>query len=493
MKSGWLLLMLASWGSGCACGNKVPPLESAPADLKDTGLVIDQALDGATVKGAWLTVSGWAAPELVQLLSLTGAPTDGFYVASGHVGVPSVQMTLRPDGRFFAPRVPLQDGANDLVLTPIAKGGASFVARTFHVTASETDSVPAVVVVAPAQPAPGEEATLRATTGADLSTSFQWDFDGDGTFEAEGAEVKHTWPEAGVFLVVARVEREGTWVSAATRVVVGAMPAAKATVSVPGASRVFAFPPGSFHQAEWEAELDGGTLDQPAMVAVIAGDSVQLFDADLQPRFTLSGLSQPSAITQDHLGNLYVADTGHDRIVRFTKTGMLDPGFGTDGAWKAADFKAPVSISFEASQVLLDDGSIWTCDPQPFGCTSSERNESLTARLADAALSRVQRLLVETAPRSLESWLVDGKVVSESSLRARKTKGAVLDATFGPSAYRGDLATVEEGGVLRVYLAAEPVVTWPLSNVRAVSADQDGRLYVVAGEVVTLFDARVLR
>ena len=282
-------------------------------------------------------------------------------------------------------------------------------------------------------------------------------------------------------------EQEGAKVSGSR----GA-PVAIATVPLPGANRVFAFPPGSFHEARFPGPVDAGTFDFPATVAVIAGNVVQVLSADLEPRFSLPGLLRPAAVTQDRLGRFYVADTGHDRLMRFTRDGLPDPTFGTQGAWSKSDFKAPVSLGFGAQLVLLEDGSVWTCDLRPFDCVPGESDESIRNGLAEARLRRIERFFTESHP-GFHAWLVDGKVVDDSSYVARKTKGPVLDATFGPTDFRGDFATVERDGLLRVYQSLEPVVTWPLANVRAVAADGQGRLYVVVGDELRLYGERVLR
>lgn len=151
--------VLAVFASGCTCSK--PVVEKPPDDIASKGIVIDQPAEGAKVTGAWVSVSGWVAPEFVQHVAALGAPVEGFYEPTGHVGVPSVPVIVRKDGRFFAPRVPLQAGDVELKLIPFAKGGESFETVTRKVTASQTSVVPATLVIEPALPKPGEKATLR--------------------------------------------------------------------------------------------------------------------------------------------------------------------------------------------------------------------------------------------------------------------------------------------------------------------------------------------
>ena len=98
--------------TGCGACKSTPPSEVAPKDLAEKGVVLDGPLDGATVRGKWISVSGWFDPTEIAFVSVVGAPVEEFYEPTGHVGIPSVTVTFRKDGRFFAPRVPVAQGSN---------------------------------------------------------------------------------------------------------------------------------------------------------------------------------------------------------------------------------------------------------------------------------------------------------------------------------------------------------------------------------------------
>lgn len=61
---------------------------------------------------------------------------------------------------------------------------------------------------------------------------------------------------------------------------------------------------------------------------------------------TLSGLEGPTDILIDHSGNLFIADTGNDRIVCWLKNatqGRIVAGIGFAGSWNNS-FNGPSSI-----------------------------------------------------------------------------------------------------------------------------------------------------
>jgi len=127
------VLLVLSCLLPAVAASKPPPPETPPADLKEKGLVIDSPAEGATVKGRWTTVSGWVDPKVVVFVAVSGAPVDGFYLPTGHMGIPMVFSVQSRNGRFIAPRVPVQDGETKLVLLPFLQGGggiAQAITRT---------------------------------------------------------------------------------------------------------------------------------------------------------------------------------------------------------------------------------------------------------------------------------------------------------------------------------------------------------------------------
>src|SRR5215218_9066906 len=71
--------------------------------------------------------------------------------------------------------------------------------------ASAAQATPtASYTVTPAIPQSGVAATFTSTsTAPDLAviTATDWDFDGNGTVDATGAEVQHTFPTSGTYTV----------------------------------------------------------------------------------------------------------------------------------------------------------------------------------------------------------------------------------------------------------------------------------------------------
>src|SRR4051812_35328883 len=99
------LFVAAALGCACSCPSKLGPLnEAPPADVASKGVVIDQPAEDGAATGAWITVSGWFDPAIIRGVLVVGAPSPDFYLPTGHVGVPTVPVSTRADGRFFAPR-----------------------------------------------------------------------------------------------------------------------------------------------------------------------------------------------------------------------------------------------------------------------------------------------------------------------------------------------------------------------------------------------------
>lgn len=496
------LLFLCALAAGCTCNKSGGLTEKPPDDLPTQGLVIDQPADGATLTGAWTTVSGWASPAAIQGLFIVGAPVDGFYEPTGHVGAPTVAVTLRKDGRFFAPRVPLQDGEVKILLIPLAKGGSALATVTRTVTASNTSVVPATLVVDPPQPEPGQQATLRATTGADTSTSFQWDFDGDGTFDAEGASVTHTWDTQGRYHVVARTKVQDAWVSAVSKVVVDGAPKVLASATVTNPSKIRFLRATSFEDTATVTLPDGGTFERD-VVAVIDGDQIRIFSPTLEPRFTLTGLSGPRGVARDSEGGFLVADTGNSRLVRFTGTGALDDAFADHGAYALTG--KPIALTFEAADVLLDDGTGRSCMSSPdFKCTtwSPLGGEEMNARLAKLGAGHLDDIIV-SARADLQNgvdqslFLSGGRLLQFSAVRperAMPVKGQVVDAVLGPNDIYVDYAIVDDAGRVSVYRMASHDGTWTLPyHATAIATDSAGRIYVAGPGLIELRDFEPLR
>lgn len=486
MKRTWLLaaaLCLAS----CSCNDKGngPLNETPPGDLAAKGIVIDAPAEGATVTGAWTSVSGWVSRDWVSMLAISGAPVDGFYLPTGHVGVPAVPFSLRADGRFFAPRVPLQDGEVKLVILPFGKGGTyDVVTRT--VTAINTKATPATLIVAPAQPEPGQVATLRAATAESASAPFQWDFEGDGTFDAEGTSVTHAWPSSGRFNVIARTKVNGQWVSAFAELTVGKLPEATATAAVGSVTGVFVLPRYLDPDVDALEDADGKPLLETRYVAVTEPDQVRVFDAELNPRFVLAGLTRPSGVATDRAGNLYVADTGADRVVRFTSSGALDPTFGVGGEYRGttdAPMKAPSAIAYAGIEVLTDGRVLLRCHAAPDYACERDADEYEQAELAALSMTTLTRFAARPEPiigsQRPAFFIGGGEVLTRELGSFQKTGIRAIDVAPARSEVKGAFVVVDEAGALRFYRGLARQSTWALPfAVKAVGVAPNGRIYV---------------
>ncbi|MFT3836004.1 MAG: hypothetical protein QM723_03275 [Myxococcaceae bacterium] len=110
-------------------------------------------------------------------------------------------------------------------------------------------------------------------------------------------------------------------------------------------------------------------MDRAHWVLVIDGDQVRVFDGTLKPAFVLKGFKGPQDVAGDATGRIWVADTGHDRVMRFTSDGKPDPAFGKGGAVSTigeTKLKGPQGLVLprfeeEGPRYLLGDGLLYRC------------------------------------------------------------------------------------------------------------------------------------
>lgn len=346
--------------AGCKCaGPSLGPLEDPkPASLGDTGLLVEQPADGATIDAEWVTVTGWVDRSRYPFVAVVGAPNTSFYAATGHVGVPSVPVQVRADGRFVAARVPLEKGQTQLLVIGLTKDGTAG-AQADRTVNTNSLGTPATIVVSPAE---GGRAPLTVTFEphtAKKAPNWQWDYDGDGRFDEEKPTGRHEYTQPGSYLAFARTRMDDRWVWAVAPVqVMGednithsstAVTAPRAIVVVPRT-----VPPDMTYKApEVIAAADPMSFTRAVLVA--DGDVIKVFDPQLNLVRTLTGLKAPAGMAQDRLGRTYVADTGNDRVVRFDPNGALDPTFADGGVLAEAAEEALVA----PTTLLLDE---WTTE-----------------------------------------------------------------------------------------------------------------------------------
>ncbi|HEY1527899.1 MAG TPA: NHL repeat-containing protein [Candidatus Angelobacter sp.] len=99
------------------------------------------------------------------------------------------------------------------------------------------------------------------------------------------------------------------------------------------------------------------------IISTVAGNGTTGFSGDGGPA-TSALLSSPNGIAADNAGNLFIADTGNDRIRKVTNVGIIStiagtgvPGFSGDGgAAISAELKAPFGIAADnAGNLYIGD------------------------------------------------------------------------------------------------------------------------------------------
>jgi uncharacterized protein (TIGR03437 family) len=114
------------------------------------------------------------------------------------------------------------------------------------------------------------------------------------------------------------------------------------------------------------------------IITTLAGRGTAGFSGDGGPA-SAAQLTQPRGIAMDAAGNLWIADTGNHRVRRITPDGTIttiagngQPGFSGDGDLAAsAQLQSPAAIAIDAS------GQVWIAD------TGNNRIRKLTASVID--------------------------------------------------------------------------------------------------------------
>lgn len=246
---------------------------------------------------------------------------------------------------------------------------------------------------------------------------------------------------------------------------------------------------------------DGGVVARD-VVAVVDGDVVRLFDPDLTPRGVLTGLAQPSGVARDAHGGFVVADTGNDRLLRFDRDGSIDQRFGSAGEYRGSaqlPLRRPVSIGFDARQVLLEGGQLIRCGARSaFAC---EPGADFSTALSALGLGPLERFVVNArADEDTEQdlFLASGHLVerdvSLSGLDELRARVPVVDAVRSPDRVQSSYAWVDQQGrlVLRRWPWTEGPWAFPY-RATAVATDRIGRLYVAGPGVVELRDFEPLK
>ncbi|MFC7081787.1 PKD domain-containing protein [Halorussus caseinilyticus] len=255
--------------------------------------------------------------------------TDGDGTADATGPTPTVQFT--------------ELGNQTVELTATDDGGNT---DTDSVTLFVNDRPDALFEYAPTRPNPNETVAFDATaSGDDLGGigAYQWDFDGDGTTDATGANVTHAFETPGDHTVALTVaDAYGVENTTTTTVHVNAPPTADASESDRRASvgepltlngTASSDPEGNIVRYDWDVDGDGAFEKTGATVS-------QVYDTSGARNVTLR-------VTDG--GNLTDTDTIRVRV-NTPPTARIDASNTT--------IRAGESVAFDASESSDPDGNI---------------------------------------------------------------------------------------------------------------------------------------
>ncbi len=344
-----ILLGFCALAAGCTCKSSAPAPDQPPKSFPASGVVIDQPKDGETISGQWVAVTGWLDPARFRSVVVAGAPVQGFYPpTSGHMGVPNATLAITDGGHFYAPRVPLQEGATELVVAPLPLDGSKPTGITLHVTGKDITTVPMTAAATPA----GGNAPLQVewrAAAASGSPSYQWDFDGDGVFDAEGNPAKTRYAQPGQYWAMARAKIDSRWVYAVGRIAVAQDPQVTHEASIGDHARLLTVVDREEKRGDDEFSANTGVM-------VVTDRGIELFDAKLNPIRTLTPPGPVRGLAGDGSGRVWVA-LDH-QVIRYRADGTLDTAYGGGDGGFAPDggFGAIGAICIEHPPRVLDGG-----------------------------------------------------------------------------------------------------------------------------------------
>lgn len=423
----------------------------------------------------------------------------------------------QPDGTYYISDVRLDAGANTLSIVGLDSAGKGVCASTVQVN-QVGDFNPLVFRVPSRTDADG----LALTVGVELGLTPNWvriDFDGDGVPETEskGSEATFVYSQAGRFGVWGLLKTsDGLYFSSGLpqQVVVG----------VP-ASLVKHVPVVSAVDVELTTKGNRWVLSNTGIL--------RNFDAALEagPVLTLAGIQSAAAFCVTDDGSFLVVDEGAHKVAKFKEDGSLDTGFGAGGfvgghGSSLEQFNAPKDVALDASGnvIVADTGNnrlvklsangapieAIALDASPVGLSHNgpglyvvSGSESVSVRNRDLrevtqirfegmATNGVHdestmHMVVATSDSDVQVRDMDGRLVfSHAGQPLTSVRGAVLsESTSGVF-----LDVLNSDGLLRFEIPDEspgesPVAIWALFTNRLASGDVDGAKELVSSTAMT--------
>ncbi len=207
--------------------------------------------------------------------------------------------------------------------------------------------------------------------------------------------------------------------------------------------------------------------------SVFAGNGSYPYDADGIPALSAT-LNQPQGLAFDTAGNLYVADSGHNRVRKISTGGTITtvagngtPGFGGDGGAAAlAQLNFPVAVAVDAGNnvYIVDQTNQRIRMVTSGGTISTLAGNGVAGFAGDGGLAMTASLKLPAGVAVDSTGAV--YIADQGNFRVRKVVSGVINTVAG----NGTFGAAGDGG---------PAVAAQLNSVTAVVVDAFNNLYIV--------------